>query len=93
MAFNRSHKQQTSPLSDLMKQTDYFKRRVLRTRNYINIEWCEQAVRHPEKVEVQADGRIRHWAYIPELRKHLRVITLSDGETLHNAFPDRNYKR
>jgi hypothetical protein len=28
----------------------------------------------------------------PELGKHLRVVSLSDGETLHNAFPDRSCK-
>ena len=28
---------------------------------------------------------------IEELGKYLRVITLEDGETLHNAFPDRNF--
>ena len=74
-----------------MKQTEYFERRVLEHRSYIKLEWCEQTVREPEATEVQPDGRIRHWRYIPELGKHLRVITLADGETLHNAFPDRNY--
>jgi hypothetical protein len=74
-----------------MKQTEYFKRRVLEHRPYIKLEWCEQTVREPEATEVQPDSRIRHWRYIPELGKHLRVITLDDGETLHNAFPDRNY--
>jgi hypothetical protein len=75
-----------------MKQTEYFKRRVLQERPYIRLEWCEQAVREPEAREVQEDGRIRHWRYVGELGKHLRVITLADGETLHNAFPDRTYK-
>lgn len=41
--------------------------------------------------EVQADGRVRYWGYIPELQRYLRVITLSDGTTVHNAFPDRKY--
>ena len=36
-------------------------------------------------------ARIRHWIFIPELGKHLRVITLADGETVHNAFPDRDF--
>ena len=45
---------------------------------------------------MQPDGRIRHWSrvdlagtgksYIP------RVVTLEDGETVHNAFFDRNYR-
>jgi hypothetical protein len=30
-------------------------------------------------------------AYIEELGKYLRVVTLEDGETVHNAFPDRDF--
>ncbi len=74
-----------------MKQTDYFRRRVLRQRPYIRIEWCEHAVRNPFRKEIQPDGRIRHWIYVEALGKYLRVITLADGKTLHNAFPDRNF--
>jgi hypothetical protein len=76
-----------------MDQTDYFKRRVLRERPYIQLDRCEQAVRVPEATEVQSDGRIRHWLYVDALVKYLRVVTLADGKTLHNAFPDRTYKR
>lgn len=32
------------------------------------------------------------WGYIEEAGKYLRVITLEDGETFHNAFFDRRYK-
>lgn len=74
-----------------MEFTAYFRRRVLQQRPYIRLEWCEQAVRRPAYKETQSDGRIRHWIYIEELGKYLRVITLEDGETLHNAFPDRNF--
>ncbi len=74
-----------------MKQTEYFKRRVLGERPYLLLSWCEDAVRNPDAVHVQADGRVRHWKYIEELGKHLRVITLEDRETLHNAFPDRSF--
>jgi hypothetical protein len=31
--------------------------------------------------------------YIPELGRYLRVVALADGETVHNAFPDRNFKQ
>ncbi len=75
-----------------MKQTPYFSRRVLEQRPYIQLEWCELTVREPERTEVQPDGRIRHWRFIDELGKYLRVVTLNDGETLHNAFPDRRFK-
>jgi hypothetical protein len=75
-----------------VKQTEYFKRRVLIQRPYIKLRWCEEAVQNPVHREIQPDGRIRHWLFIPELGKYLRVITLEDGQTLHNAFPDRNFK-
>ena len=57
----------------------------------IQIEWCQRALSHPIKKEVQPDGRIRQWVYIEELGKFLRVVTLEDGETILNAFPDRNF--
>ena len=41
---------------------------------------------------MQADGRIKKWKNIEEAGKYLRVILLEDGETVHNAFFDRNYK-
>lgn len=75
-----------------MEQTEYFRRRVLQERPYIELAWCEAAVREPEATEVQPDGRVRHWRFIPELGRHLRVVTLPDGVTLHNAFPDRSFK-
>lgn len=47
----------------------------------------------PEHVEIQADGRIRRWAAIPEMdNRYLRVILLEDGETVHNAFFDRSFR-
>lgn len=76
-----------------MKATPYFREQVLRKRPYLKIEWCERIVREPMARETQADGRIRHWGIVRELEgRILRVITLEDGETLHNAFPDRNFR-
>lgn len=73
--------------------TDYFRDDVLIKRPYIRLEWCLAALRDPVKKETQADdGRIRHWYFVPELGKYLRVVTLADGVTLHNAFPDRRFK-
>lgn len=77
-----------------MKTTKYFEEQVLRKRPYIMIEWCEQIVANPLKKEVQSDGRIRHWGLVAELgNKALRVVTLEDGKTLHNAFPDRDFNK
>jgi len=75
-----------------VKVTRYFLEQVLRKRPYIRPEWCERVIQQPLKKEVQPDGRIRYWGYIPELGRYLRVVTLADGETVHNAFPDRNFK-
>ena len=47
----------------------------------------------PIETAKQPNGRLRHWVYIEEFRKYLRVVTLEDGETVHNAFFDRGYKR
>jgi hypothetical protein len=53
----------------------------------------ENLVAHPVAKAVQADGRIRFWGVVPQLGgRVLRVVTLADGETIHNAFPDRNFK-
>ena len=49
-------------------------------------------VANPPKREVQLDGGVRHWGVVPELGgRVLRVITLEDGVTIHNAFPDRDF--
>jgi len=75
-----------------IKTTRYFEEQVLRKRPYIKIEWCSKAVLQSHHKEKQPDGRVRYWIFIPELDKYLRVVTLEDGETIHNAFPDRNFK-
>lgn len=73
--------------------TDYFRDIVLPKRAYLKLEWCLAALRDPVRCEVQPeDGRIRHWIWIEELDRYLRVVTLDDGVTLHNAFPDRRFK-
>ena len=75
-----------------MKTTRYFEEQVLRKRPYIKIQWCEAIILNPIKKEVQENGRIRYWGKIEEHNnKIFRVITLADGETIHNAFPDRNF--
>jgi hypothetical protein len=75
-----------------LKTTRYFEEQVLPRRPYLRREWCERALRQPAHREVQADGRVRYWVFIPELGRYLRVVTLADGETIHNAFPDRGFR-
>ncbi len=61
-------------------------------RPYLKMEWIQQVIGQPVRREVQANGRIRYWAFIAELEKYLRVVVEADGETVHNAFPDRGFK-
>lgn len=75
-----------------MKTTRYFEEQVLRKRPYLKREWCAQVIANPTYREAQVDGRIRFWGEIAELGgRTLRVVTLDDGETIHNAFPDRDF--
>jgi hypothetical protein len=76
-----------------VKTTRYFEEQVLRKRPYLQREWCARIIARPVRRELQQDGRIRHWGYVDELGgRALRVITLADGITVHNAFPDRDFE-
>lgn len=75
-----------------MKTTTYFEEEVLPKRPQIQREWCQRVVVNPIATEVQPDARIRFWGIVPEMGgRVLRVVTLEDGETIHNAFFDRNF--
>jgi len=78
-----------------MKTTPYFRNDVpqkhpeaVRYKDHIEI-----ALHSPVEIHTQPDGRSRRWVYIPEEDKYMRVIVLPDGETVHNAMFDRNFKR
>lgn len=74
-----------------MKTTGYFRNRVLRKRSYLRQKWpkwCKKALEDPLMTEEQSDGRFRHWIYVEELDRHLRVVFEEDRETVHNAFKD-----
>jgi hypothetical protein len=76
-----------------VKTTRYFDATRQRAdRAAILDDWIESVIRHPCKEQVQADGRIRRWAPIGSAGgRHLRVVLLPDGETVHNAFFDRRF--
>jgi len=58
----------------------------------IRLEWIQHVIEQPVREVIQADGRIRRWASIPEMEgRYLRVVLLADGETVHNAFFDRSF--
>ena len=76
-----------------MKCTQYFvAMRARPDRRDILDTWIQRAVTAPVREVIQADGRIRRWALIPEREeRYLRVVLLADGETVHNAFFDRGF--
>jgi hypothetical protein len=79
-----------------VKATRYFLEQVLRKRPYIDPAWCEAVLADPIRREPQPDGRIRFWRAVTDPRdgktRFLRVVTLEDGETIHNAFFDRGFE-
>jgi hypothetical protein len=72
--------------------TRYFEHEVLRKRPYLRKAICIRVVQSPLRVEPQEHNRFRFWAAVPELGgRYLRVVTLADKLTIHNAFLDRDF--
>ena len=62
-------------------------------RSWIQENWIRDTITSPDVHEIQDDSRHRYWKRIDEANgRYLRVITLADGETVHNAFFDRRFK-
>ncbi len=73
--------------------TEYFENEVLRKRSYLKKEWCIRVIENPLKVERQEHNRYRFWGEVNELGgRVIRVVTLEDKKTIHNAFLDRRFK-
>lgn len=76
-----------------MATTRYFLEQVQRKRPYVTEELSRRIIAAPLRRQVQADGRIRYYGQVTlpheEQSRILRVVTLEDGTTLHNAFVDR----
>ncbi|MGD1861039.1 MAG: hypothetical protein ACFB0E_13835 [Leptolyngbyaceae cyanobacterium] len=79
----------------MLKTTRYFDNFASQKHPEVERAWIEQVLANPIKTEQQPNQRIARWGNIEEAENRvLRVITLEDGETVHNAFFDRNfYKR
>jgi hypothetical protein len=76
-----------------LRFTAYFENVVLRRRPYLKREWCAYVLENAIRSEPQEHNRFRFWAAIPELDgRYLRVVTLVDKVTVHNAFPDRGFQ-
>ena len=77
-----------------MKTTAYFdKLRAREDRAGIRLQWIQRVIKSPVREVTQSDGRIRLWGSVPEMEnRFLRVVLLSDRETVHNAFFDRRFR-
>ena len=54
-------------------------------RRWIDPADIARTLAQPLRRERQADGRVRYWGYIPRLQSYIRIVTLADGETVHNV--------
>jgi len=72
-------------------RTRYFAFDVLPRRPDLDPIEIRRIVAQPEKRSIQADGRIRLYGYSESLGCYLRIVLLSDGETVHNAFADEAF--
>ncbi|UXE64227.1 MAG: hypothetical protein KA717_18070 [Woronichinia naegeliana WA131] len=78
-----------------MRSTRYFQQFACQKHPEIEESWIERILANPLTKEHRANGRMAYWGNIEEADgRVIRVITLEDSETVHNAFFDRNfYKR
>jgi len=79
----------------MLKTTRYFDNFASQKHPEVERAWIARVLANPVKTEQQPNQRIALWGNIEEAENRvLRVVTLEDGETVHNAFFDRNfYKR
>jgi hypothetical protein len=75
-------------------RTRYFALEVMARPDRRDIDFADvsRAIALPARKERQPDGRVRHWYWVAERQRWLRVVTETDGETVHNAFWDRNFE-
>ena len=80
-----------------MRTTRYFDEQVRRKRPEIDPAWCVRVVGDPLRRDTQPGGRIRFWGEVirpgETVPRILRVVTLEDGETIHNAFFERGFRK
>jgi hypothetical protein len=75
------------------KFTAYFENEVLRKRPYLTREMCIRVIESSIRSEPQEQDRHRFWTRVDELGgRYLRVVTLADKVTIHNALLDRRFK-
>jgi len=75
-----------------MKYTTHFQEDVLTEHPEANrSDWIDAALANPVLVREEANGTIRHWGFIAEANKFMRVVTKADRETLITAFFDEGF--
>jgi len=72
-------------------RTRYFAFDVMPRRPELDPIEIRRIIAAPEHRMTQRDGRIRLYGPSANLGCYLRVVLLSDGETVHNAFPDEGF--
>jgi hypothetical protein len=83
-----------TPAAATLWRTRYFESSVMGPRpdrRAIGPAMILSVLEHPHRTERQATGRIRHWGWVPELSRWLRVVTLGGEETVHTVFLDRDF--
>jgi len=79
--------------ADNLRLHGVLEKEVLRKRPYLTKEMCVRVVEQPVRAEPHEGNRYRFSALVPELgNRYLRVVTLDDRATIHNAFLDRRFK-
>jgi hypothetical protein len=73
-----------------LKFASYY-RSARRSHPEVRDEWVVFVLSEPAHREVQSNGRVSYWRYIPEMKHWLRVIV--EGDAVHNAFFDRTRLR
>jgi len=61
-------------------------------RRTIDLDDVKRGLEQPTYTVNQPDRRRRNWIRAQSQQRWLRVIVEADGETVHNAFFDRNFK-
>ena len=74
-------------------RTRYFALEVMARpdRRGIDVADIKRSLSQPDHKERQPDGRVRHYLWVANRERWLRVVTEADGETVHNAFWDRDF--
>jgi hypothetical protein len=60
-------------------------------RPELDVLEIRRIIERPERRIIQKHNMIRLYGYSPSLESYLRVVLLSDGETVHNAFLDEDF--